>query len=61
MDPVVFWFVVYILKDHLDRVTRATEVLTASVNRVEGRLIEVQDNLRLLRGVTEPIEEMDVD
>ena len=63
MNPVMFWAIVFILKEHLDRVTLANEVLTASVNRINGRLDELNDNLRKLRGVTKPleVEDMDVD
>ena len=59
----MFWAMVFILKEHLDRVTLANEVLTASVNRINGHLDELNNNLRQLRGVTKPleVEDMDVD
>ena len=60
---MMFWAIVFILKEHLDRVTLANEVLTASVNRINGHLDELNNNLRQLRGVTKPleVEDMDVD
>ena len=59
----MFWAMVFILKEHLDRLTLSNEVVAASVNRINGRLDEINDNLMKLRGVTKPLEvdDMDVD
>ena len=59
----MFWAMVFILKEHLDRLTLSNEVVAASVNRINGRLDEINDNLMKLRGVTKPleVEDMDVD
>ena len=63
MNPLMFWAMVFILKEHLDRLTLSNEVVAASVNRINGRLDEINDNLMKLRGVTKPleVEDMDVD
>ena len=59
----MFWAMVFILKEHLDRLTLSNEVLAASVNRINGRLDEINDNLMKLRGVKKPLEvdDMEVD
>ena len=59
----MFWAMVFILKEHLDRLTLSNEMVAASVNRINGRLDEINDNLMKLRGVTKPLEvdDMDVD
>ena len=59
----MFWAMVFILKEQLDRLTLSNEVVAASVNRINGRLDEINDNLMKLRGVTKPleVEDMDVD
>ena len=59
----MFWAMVFILKEHLDRLTHSNEMVAASVNRINGRLDEINDNLMKLRGVTKPLEvdDMDVD
>ena len=63
MNPLMFWAMVFILKEHLDRLTLSNEMVAASVNRINGRLDEINDNLMKLRGVTKPLEvdDMDVD
>ena len=63
MNPLMFWAMVFILKEHLDRLTLSNEMVAASVNRINGRLDEINDNLMKLRGVTKPleVEDMDVD
>ena len=63
MNPLMFWAMVFILKEQLDRLTLSNEVVAASVNRINGRLDEINDNLMKLRGVTKPleVEDMDVD
>ena len=63
MNPLMFWAMVFILKEHLDRLTLSNEMVAASVNRINGRLDELNDNLMKLRGVTKPleVEDMDVD
>ena len=59
----MFWAMVFILKEHLDRLTLSNEMVAASVNRINGRLDEINDNLMKLRGVTKPLEvdDMEVD
>ena len=59
----MFWAMMFILKEHLDRLTLSNEAVAASVNRMNGRLDEINDNLMKLRGVTKPleVEDMDVD
>ena len=63
MNPLMFWAMVFILKEHLDRLTLSNEMVAASVNRINGRLDEINDNLMKLRGVTKPLEvdDMEVD
>ena len=60
MNPLLFWVVVYLLKENLNRITLATEVFTSSINRIERRLTVMQDDLTLLRRL-EQIENMDID
>ena len=59
----MFWAMVFILKEHLDRLTHSNEMVAASVNRINGRLDEINDNLMKLRGVKKPLEvdDMEVD
>ena len=63
MNPQMFWAMVFILKEHFDRLTLSNEAVAASVNRMNGRLDEINDNLMKLRGVKKPleVEDMDVD
>ena len=60
MNPLLFWVIVYLLKENLNRITLATEVFTSSINRIERRLTVMQDDLTLLRRL-EQIENMDID
>ena len=59
----MFWAMVVILKEYFDRLTQSNEAVAASVNRMNGRLEEINDNLMKLRGVKKPleVEDMDVD
>ena len=59
----MFWAMVFILKEQFDRLTQSNEAVAASVNRMNGRLDEINDNLMKLRGVKKPleVEDMDVD
>ena len=59
----MFWAMVFILKEYFDRLTQSNEAVAASVNRMNGRLDEINDNLMKLRGVKKPleVEDMDVD
>ena len=61
MNPLMFWAMVFILKEHLDRLTLSNEAVAASVNRMNSRLDEINDNLMKLRGVTKPLEVQDMD
>ena len=63
MNPQMFWAMVFILKEQFDRLTQSNEAVAASVNRMNGRLDEINDNLMKLRGVKKPleVEDMDVD
>ena len=63
MNPQMFWAMVFILKEYFDRLTQSNEAVAASVNRMNGRLEEINDNLMKLRGVKKPleVEDMDVD
>ena len=57
----MFWAMVFILKEHLDRLTLSNEMVAASVNRINGRLDEINDNLMKLRGVKKPLEVVDME
>ena len=63
MNPQMFWAMVFILKEQFDRLTQSNEAVAASVNRMNGCLKEINDNLMKLRGVKKPleVEDMDVD
>ena len=60
MNPLIFWIVVYLMKENLNRITLAIEALTSSINRVERRLTTMQNDLTLLRGLDQ-IEDMEID
>ena len=51
------------MKEYFDRLMQSNEAVAASVNRMNGRLDEINDNLMKLRGVKKPleVEDMDVD
>ena len=63
MNPQMFWAMVVILKEYFDRLMQSNEAVAASVNRMNGCLKEINDNLMKLRGVKKPleVEDMDVD
>ena len=60
MNPLLFWIVVYLMKENLNRITLAIEALTSSINRVERRLTVMQNDLTLLRGLDQ-MEDMEID
>ena len=63
MNPQMFWAMVVIMKEYFDRLMQSNEAVAASVNRMNGCLKEINDNLMKLRGVKKPleVEDMDVD
>ena len=60
MNPLLFWIVVYLMKENLNRITLAIEALTSSINCVERRLTVMQNDLTLLRGLDQ-MEDMEID
>ena len=60
MNPLLFWIVVYLMKENLNRIILAIEALTSLINRVERRLTTMQNDLTLLRGLDQ-MEDMDID
>ena len=60
MNPLIFWIVVYLMKENLNRIILAIEDLTSSINRVERRLTVMQNDLTLLRGLDQ-MEDMEID
>ena len=60
MNPLLFWIVVYLMKENLNRIILAIENLTSSINRVEKRLTTMQNDLTSLRGLDQ-MEDMEID
>ena len=60
MNPLLFWIVVYLMKENLNRIILAIEDLTSSINRVEKRLTTMQNDLTSLRGLDQ-MEDMEID
>ena len=64
MNPFLFWMVVYLMKENFNRLTIAVEVFTSSIDRLERRLerrlIEIQNDLTILRRLDQ-MEDMDID
>ena len=64
MNPLLFWMVVYLIKENFNRLTIAVEVFTSSIDRLERRLerriINMQNDLTILRRLDQ-MEDMDID
>ena len=64
MNPLLFWMVVYLIKENFNRLTIAVEVFTSSIDRLERRLerriINMQNDITILRHLDQT-EDMDVD
>ena len=64
MNPLLFWMVVYLIRENFNRLTIAVEVFTSSIDRLERRLerriINMQNDITILRHLDQT-EDMDVD
>ena len=64
MNPLLFWMVVYLIKENFNRLTIAVEIFTSSIDRLERRLerrlIDMQNDLTSLRRLDQ-MEDMDID
>ena len=64
MNPLLFWMVVYLIKENFNRLTIAVEVFTSSIDRLERRLerriINMQNDITILRH-QDQTEDMDID